>query len=311
MSGDSANAGHPPKGTDAHATQDPGRTAGAEAAGKTPLGLAFDAKTAARPIDAATVLVLREASRLEVYCVQRHARSPFMGGAIVFPGGKVDANDAAVAATSARDGIDPRVNMLGAADPAALLVAAARELVEEACLLPAATASAGAGRIRAALAAGTTFEAALAAEGLTLELGGLAPFARWITPEAEPRRFDARFFMLPLPEGQEAIHDDHETTLGFWASPSAVLERFHAGDIQLAPPTTRSLEIIASAASIAEAMAIARAQDLRPVCPRFVPADPPFLALPGDPAHEVAETIVRGPSRFVMRDGRLVSEDPS
>ncbi len=49
---------------------------------------------------------------------------------------------------------------------------------------------------------------------------------------------------------------------------------------------------------------------LAPICPQFVPGDPPALALPGDPAHREREAIVRGPTRFVLVDGRFVSRDP-
>jgi 8-oxo-dGTP pyrophosphatase MutT (NUDIX family) len=274
-----------------------------------PLGLSFDpSRPVARPLDAATVLVLRAGVTLEVYCVQRHAKSPFLGGAIVFPGGKVDASDADPSFANLSG--DARAFDLGRDDPRPLLVAAARELVEEAGLLPAPVGAEIAASVRKALKEGAPFGQALGVAGVVLNTPALIPFARWVTPEAEPRRFDARFFMLELPAGQEARPDEHETTLGFWAAPAEVLERFHAGSIQLAPPTTRSLEILAAAESVAHAISIARQQDLRPVCPKFVAGDPPFLALPGDPTHDVTERIVSGPTRFVMRDGRLVSEDP-
>lgn len=76
----------------------------------------------------------------------------------------------------------------------------------------------------------------------------------------------------------------------------------------MAPPTTRALELLSSVASIEEAIALAEAQSLQPICPVFVPDEKaPFLALPGDPAHPIAERRIEGSTRFVLREGRFVS----
>jgi hypothetical protein len=79
----------------------------------------------------------------------------------------------------------------------------------------------------------------------------------------------------------------------------------------MAPPTTRAFELLLTCSTIDDALRLADRQSMRPICPQFV-ADPvaPFLALPGDPAHEIRDSRVEGPSRFVLRDGRFVSEWP-
>ncbi|HVY48739.1 MAG TPA: hypothetical protein VHB21_22780, partial [Minicystis sp.] len=136
----------------------------------------------------------------------------------------------------------------------------------------------------------------------------LVPFARWITPEAESRRFDARFFLIEMPAGQIARADERETTLSFWDGPAAVLERAARGEFFLAPPTSRALELRAEVPSVAAAVAVAERQSLLPICPVFVAGDPPFIALPGDPMHPVRERRVDGVTRYAMRDGRIVAE---
>jgi hypothetical protein len=74
----------------------------------------------------------------------------------------------------------------------------------------------------------------------------------------------------------------------------------------------RCLELLSSCANVAAAVALAEQQSLLPVQPALVPDDQGgFLALPGDPAHDVKEKRVAGPSRFVLRDGRFVSADPT
>jgi hypothetical protein len=290
--------------------------------------LSFDPnRETALPRPAATVVVVREGAAgaggpgIEVFCVRRHAKSAFLGGAVVFPGGKVDAADADDAWAAQATAADPRVEAFagpseegGAPVPArALAVAACRETLEEARLVPL-TDPLGEAEIEAlhaALAAAPgTLSALLARAGRKLALSALSPFARWITPRAEPRRFDARFFLMECPPGQAGRHDEHETTHSFWERPALVLDRAARGEIFLAPPTTRSLELLSACGDVRAARALAREQSLHPVCPVFVPDAAPFLALPGDPAHPIADLRVAGPTRFVLRDGRFVSEEP-
>ena len=152
----------------------------------------------------------------------------------------------------------------------------------------------------------------IASELTGLSLDALVPWSRWVTPEAESRRYDARFFLLALPEGQQGEHDRHETTMSMWARPRDVLEMAVRGEVFLAPPTTRTLELLAGANDVEAALALAGQQCLRPICPRFVLANEdgaPYLALPGDPSHDVRERRTEGPSRFVLRGGRFVSEE--
>jgi 8-oxo-dGTP pyrophosphatase MutT (NUDIX family) len=287
--------------------------------------LSFDPKQdPTLPRDAATVIVIREGSHgLEAFCVLRHTRSSFLGGAVVFPGGKVDLTDASPLWADRATAPHPRSAACAteAVAARALAVAACRELLEEGGIVPTdrPLGAADVAALRAELLAPplgasspspVPLAAALERRGHRLALGALVPWARWVTPAAEARRFDARFFLLELPPGQEGLHDDHETTMSFWARPADVLDRFTRGEIFLAPPTIRSLELLARVRHNHEALGLAEAQPLAPIRPTFIAAEPPFLALPGDPAHEERSIRVLGPTRFVLRDGRFVSEDP-
>ncbi len=268
------------------------------------------------PRAAATVIVLRQGQNcIEVFCVHRNQKSGFLGGAVVFPGGKVDDHDSAD--NWKRLATEPLAtsNALASDDATtrALAVAACRESLEEATIVPLVTPLADAEilAMRTELSNGRSFFETLQGRSARLALDALIPWARWVTPEAEARRFDARFFLLPLPEHQRGAHDNHETTMSFWAAPKEVLSRFMAADIFLAPPTTRSLELLMDCDSIESAMALAATQSLLPICPQFVADDrAPYLALPGDPSHPIAEKRVSGKTRFVLRDGKFVSEDP-
>jgi 8-oxo-dGTP pyrophosphatase MutT (NUDIX family) len=271
--------------------------------------------------DAATVIVIRDGEAgIEAFCVLRHPRSSFLGGAVVFPGGKVDTADTAPGWHDLATAPHPRsagfISL--SADARALAIAACRETLEEAGIVPVDGLVADLDALRAEIAAPpaadverrggpSALAASLARRGLRLTLGALVPFARWITPTAEQRRFDARFYLLVLPPGQVGRHDDHETTMSFWGRPRDVLDRFMAGEIFLAPPTTRTLELLERAGTVQGALTLAAEQTLDAICPVFVADDPPYLALPGDPSHEVPERRIAGPTRFVLRDGRFVS----
>ncbi|AUX23017.1 NUDIX hydrolase [Sorangium cellulosum] len=263
------------------------------------------------------MIILRDGpSGLEVFCVRRHASSSFLGGAVVFPGGKVDAQDGAEVW---RDrATEPRARVAAFATDAmparALCVAACRETLEEGAILPVDPPASGdeVDAIGRELAAGAPLDAVLRRRGLKLALAELVPWARWITPAAESRRFDARFFLLPLPPGQVGRHDGRETTMSLWAAPSEVLERAAHGEFFLAPPTSRTLELLSGVADVRSAVALSERQSLLPICPRFVPGDgaaPPYLALPGDPSHEIRERRTAGPTRYVLRDGRFIAEE--
>ena len=270
--------------------------------------LKFDRdKPPAVPTDAATLVLLRDgAAGLEVFCVERNHKSRFMGGALVFPGGKVDESDRDPAWQSllkpAREGVRQD-----------FALAACRESLEEAAILPVSGVITHDEALvfRQALATGAdVLRSALKARGLTIDLSCLVPFARWITPEAEVRRFDARFFMLRAPEGQDGAHDTQETMASFWATPREVLAHFDAGDVQLAPPTHRTLELLSAYSTVDEALATAEKACLDAICPVLIDYDGTMaLTLPGDPDHPQEAPIIAGRTRYVLRGEHWRAED--
>jgi 8-oxo-dGTP pyrophosphatase MutT (NUDIX family) len=274
-----------------------------------PLGLAFDPTSeGVPPKDAATVIPVRQADGgAEIFGVVRNPRSGFLGGALVFPGGKVDPSDASVALGFVEtDAL--RILAEAPEKMRALLVAALRESLEEVGLMPVAADAGAIAAARQALAGGQPFAEIVAR--LAPRVDALVPFARWVTPRAEARRFDARFFLMSADDCPAPSVDGHETVAGDWATAGAWIERFHAGAVQLAPPTLRVLELLAPCRTVTEALALARDQSLLPICPEFVAGDPPMLTLPGDPLHPIRERRVAGSTRFALLDGRFQSVDP-
>jgi 8-oxo-dGTP pyrophosphatase MutT (NUDIX family) len=268
-------------------------------------------RPAAPPKDAATVLVLRPADEgFVVFMVRRHQKSGFMGGAYVFPGGKLDDADVALPAQPSTLDAAGAARALGEAEhperALGLFVAAVRETFEEAGVLLAdvedASAIPGA---RARLLAGEPFAALIRELDARLRLDRLVPWTRWVTPAVEPRRYDTRFFLAVAPAGQDAAHDAHETTEAAWLRPEEALEHADRGEIALPPPTMRSLEMLAPFSSIDAVLEDARSRTPPLVEPVFVDdAGTWTLLLPGDPDHPVRERRIPGPTRFVLADGR-------
>ncbi|WP_018506295.1 NUDIX hydrolase [Parafrankia discariae] len=117
----------------------------------------------------------------------------------------------------------------------------------------------------------------LARRGLALRADLLAPWARWIAPELEPRRYDTRFFVAALPAGQlpgeQATELSTEADGMLWISPLEALERFVAGEIGMLPPTAFTLAELSAHDDVAGALAAARTRDLSPIMARIDVSD--------------------------------------
>ena len=220
----------------------------------------------ARP--ASTVLLLRDGDQgIEVFMVVRHRAIEFAGGALVFPGGRVEPDDQA----------------LGGADPLdGFRIAGIRETFEECGVLlarPAGHATlVDAARLlgleathRARVARGETpLSAMLAAEALTPATDALVHFAHWITPASRPKRFDTQFFLAAAPPDQLAVHDGHESEDSVWITPAQAIEEANAGQRRLVFPTRKNLEKLGRHATVAEALASARQARVVTVTPELV-----------------------------------------
>jgi 8-oxo-dGTP pyrophosphatase MutT (NUDIX family) len=192
-------------------------------------------------------------------------------------------------------------------------VAALREMHEEAGVLlteprPGAAAS-DAAALRAALATGTPWPLALHGAGLRWQTRALQPWSRWVTPRNPPvgtPRFDTRFFLARLPDGQQAVHDDHEAVETLWIAPRAALERYWAGEIGLIPPQLMGLAQLARHADSASAWAEALTR--RPPCilpEHFMDGEHRAMCYPGDPLHPEPARALPGPTRLRLVDRRF------
>jgi len=265
----------------------------------------------------ATVVLLRDgadgADGLEVFLLRRNGQSDVLGGAYVFPGGKVDPEDSAWAERldTAPDVLHARLGEpdLPVPQAAGLFATAIREVFEETGLLLADVTPQQARDVWAMLRTGPRFDELLAPMGVRLHAGALHPWSRWITPRLSSvtrKRFDTRFFVATVPPGQEPGHDTHEATASLWLSPRAALQQYWNGQIDLAPPQIMSLNHLARHRDTASVIAAAQART--PPCVQPEPRDVDgtrVLCYPGDPWHSVREQAIPGPTRLTWRNKRF------
>lgn len=243
-------------------------------------------------VASASIVVVRDGSTgLEVFMLERHIETDFAGGALVFPGGKVEDTDRSLPPEQ-WDGLRPADvrDAVGAASDAAALglwVAAVREAFEEAGVLWArhAGSSLAASDLRRDdfLTArrrlndrgdAWNWNGWLRDRELVLDLGALSFFAWWVTPTGVHRRYDTRFFVATVPPQQENVptHDHIETVSSRWVTPQAALAAGRAGEVTLVYPTRKNLETLAGYTTAAGVVEAARAgrTDTRRLQPRLV-----------------------------------------
>ena len=278
------------------------------------------------PRASATVVLLRDEPQkgLQVFLLRRHKASTVLGGAYVFPGGKLDEADCASDLHAYLD-TSPQVlhSALGETDllphtAAGLYVAAVREVLEECGVLYArlknsealAHDAAQRQQWQQALHGGQGFADVLQSAGLRVDTQHLAPWSRWITPvqpSVTNKRFDTRFFVAVLPAGQQPVHDNIEAIDSVWLSPMDALTRYWAGGLPLAPPQIMTLVSLLPHADTASVLQAAKRQ----VPPLILPE--PFddedgvrtLCYPGDVRHSVSKRALPGPTRLRFVAGRF------
>ena len=270
-----------------------------------------------KPRDSATVILVRQSEKTdwEVLLARRHQRQSFMAGAYVFPGGQVDEADG--------DFLDC-IRMPASFNPAALLrdstltpeqafrlyICAFRETFEETGILLAVNAD---GRYPENSRIGfcreeirkcvSTFHDIIRREHFFLPFDRLLPYAYWITPEVAPKRFSTWFFLASLPEGQNASTDAVEMTDYVWITPREALRRNAGKEIQLMPPTLKTLEELSAYATLDALWNATRKKVIYPVLPQ---PEGNMLKLPHDPEYSLEKykqpSRPGDPSRIILID---------
>ena len=262
----------------------------------------------AEPRPAATVLLLREsAGQLEVLMMRRGAGLAFMAGMWVFPGGRLERTDCAAAMLKhlpADTPAQPRCRLCDAqGDPLpadialGLQVAACRETFEESGVLlatggprPGMPSDRLADR-RAEVASDPARFAGLLEElGLRLDLDRFVYWSHWITPSAEPKRYDTRFFAVELTGAATVEADQSELTEHRWVRPEIALAALGRGEMQMVPPTILTLEDLAEShgrhGSLHGMLAAERHREIPAITPRIAVTPSAYrVVMPWDPGY--------------------------
>lgn len=234
------------------------------------------------PIPAATLVLMRErpGGPPELLMMERTGHMAFAAGALVFPGGRIDAEDREAAARY------PEL------EDAAARIAAVRETIEETGIAPAiipAPSAPVSGALRDGIERHRSFLPLLAEHRLELDLAALTPFARWCPNFRETRRFDTLFFLADAPvDAPEPTASEHEAVRAFWASAAEILAELDAGRAHAIFPTRRNLERLACFASLAEAKADAARHPVTRITPWVEDrAGRPHVCIPEDIGYPV------------------------
>ncbi len=240
---------------------------------------------------AASLILVRDgADGPEVLLVKRGEAGDFPG-LHVFPGGLVDAddNDPRLQAASRRS-VDSARALLGHDDALASFVAAVRESLEEVGVLLGA-ASTDAAALQDLLAnRRQRFADLVPAAVQELATDALGYFSHWITPTGIPRRYDTRFFVARLPQGQAVRVDGREAVAADWLTARQALAANERGEIRLIFPTIRNLEALAAFDSVEALLAHAQApRAVAAIQPKMVNGPGGIrLLVPGDAGYEEA-----------------------
>ena len=253
------------------------------------------------PIPAATVVVIRDQSDgIEVLMVQRTRKADFAGGALLFPGGKVDVADHQVI-RSGRCALasDIPENLR------ALRIAGVRELFEEANVLFAREAGAeelipngwaetiSAKYRKLLLNNEVTLLDIAESENLEIASDRLVPFAHWITPVKGRKRFDTHFLVARAPHGQLALHDGSETLETVWIAPARAIADAEAGTRRIVFPTRMNLKKVGRSATADEAVDMAVRTPVVTVLPEVHEVDGKrHLKIPIEAGYGLSEAVV-------------------
>lgn len=226
---------------------------------------------------ATTVLLLRDtANGLEVFMVERHRQIDFAGGAIVFPGGRLDDGDGDPTLQAHCHGHENETP-----EEIAFRLCGIRETFEEAGVLLARHEdslglvggdhiSALRKKYREPIHQGeVTLQQMAEAESLRYACDEMASYSHWVTPAGRPKRFDTMFYVARAPEDQLATHDDIESVDSLWITPEQAIADGDAGKRSVVFATRLNLEKLAQFDDVDSAINHARSSELFRVEPTF------------------------------------------
>lgn len=259
-----------------------------------------------KPREAATVMLVRDgASGIEVFMLKRHIESDFVGGAYVYPGGKVDEADRHADVEEVCEGLTgsaANAKMKVESGALGVWIAAVRECFEEAGVLLAKDSSGEhvsfsdpAVNKRFSQHKNKVYKGekrlvdVCREENLVLQLDEIHYFSHWITPPSAPKRFDTHFFVAAAPSEQEALHDDIETVANCWIRPIDAINMYKNEEMFMVFPTIKHLLLLSEFDTVDAVMDFAAEKKDIPTMqarPIFLDDGRIKILLPGDSGYD-------------------------
>jgi 8-oxo-dGTP pyrophosphatase MutT (NUDIX family) len=276
--------------------------------------------------DAATVILIRPSNSgdWEIFLARRHQKQAFMAGAYVFPGGQLEETDNDPQLENyikTADVFDPYRLLQDSSLPGekalGFFIAAIRETFEEAGILLGGktTGNFVSFHDEKVLRKFNDYRHQLNASQITLagiaqkeEIlffpDALIPYAHWITPDFEQKRFNTRFFLAKLPPHQTPVADAAEFTESLWVTPQKALKMHHQKEIILMPPTLKTIDELSAFRNIDELFSAAKTKIIYPILPQLTGNS---LKLPHDPEYSIdaykRPVNLSEPSRILVENG--------
>jgi 8-oxo-dGTP pyrophosphatase MutT (NUDIX family) len=276
--------------------------------------------------NAATVILIRpsKSGDWEIFLARRHQNQSFMAGAYVFPGGQLEEADSDPQLENhikTADVFDPCLllqdSSLSGEKARGFFITAIRETFEEAGILLGGKTTGNFisfhdekvhkrfNDYRHQLNASQITLAGIARkEEISFFPDALIPYAHWITPEFEKKRFSTRFFLAKLPLCQTTVADAMELTESLWVTPQKALEMNHRKEIILMPPTFKTIEELSAFRDIDQLFSAAKIKIIYPILPQL---EGNILKLPHDPEYSIdvykRPVNLSEPSRILAENG--------
>jgi 8-oxo-dGTP pyrophosphatase MutT (NUDIX family) len=276
--------------------------------------------------DAATVILIRpsKSGDWEIFLAQRHPKQTFMAGAYVFPGGQLEEADSEPRLANyikTAHGFDPRRllqdGILSGEKALGFFIAAIRETFEETGIFFGGKTSGNYISLnngetlqrfnhyrRELSSSQITLTEIARKENILLFPDMLTPYAHWITPEFEKKRFNTRFFLAKLPPNQIPLADATELTESLWVTPQKALAMHYRKEITLMPPTLKTIGELSAFRNINELFFAAQNKIIYPILPQL---SGNILRLPHDPEYSIEAykrpPNLKDPSRILIENG--------
>ena len=209
-------------------------------------------------LPAATMILVDNRPDLKVLMLLRNNNSGFVASHTIFPGGAIEHDDRSYKWNDLVSGLtnEEADAQLRTDEARSYWIAAIRETIEEVGVVIGSHEDELL-EYRQSLEDGSSkFSQIISQNQLSLDLTGIKPISRWITPKGGPRRYDTYFFIAQSRSSVTPRVDGKEAVEAFWISPSDALNKWEAGELTMISPTLATLQQLQTYTNVDEVFTV-------------------------------------------------------